>query len=107
VKSLKPLSPRVFAILVLVIVGCIYVALLKPVAWLVDAGYLRPGRGRGLQAIPLYFIPYFVIQLATGLTFDQICDGWQRLSSLLKVVAAVVLACTVAAVVFVYLTFLA
>lgn len=106
-KFLKPLSPRVFAVLALVAVGCVYVALLKPIPWLVDAGYLRPGRGRGLQALPLYFIPYFVIQLATGLSFDQICDGWQRLSGVLKVAAAVGLACIVAAAVFAYLTWLA
>jgi hypothetical protein len=88
-------------------VGCVSAALPKSIAWMRNVGLLLPTRGAGLQALPLYLIPYFVIQLVTGLTFEQMTDGWLRLSTFLKTVAALVLSCIVAAVVFIYLTFLA
>jgi hypothetical protein len=76
-----------------------FIALRFAVPWLFENG-VRLYRPRGLQASPLYFLPYFLVQLATGMSFDQLCSEWRSLSAVRKVMCVIGLAA--GAILFVY-----
>lgn len=102
-KPANPKSPRLFALLALAIVLGAFFAARQPLSWLVELGYLRGKRAQGLQAVPLYLVPYFLLQLATGLTFRQLGDRWKSLSVVPKTLVVLALAGIVFALVAGYL----
>lgn len=94
-------SPRVFAVLALLVAVAAFLALEMPLAWIVENGHLRLKRAQGAQSLPLYAIPYCVIQLITGLTFDELHERWLALGRITKVAGVVAACASVAVVVYV------
>ena len=92
-------SPRLFAVILLLVTVAVFIALKGPLAWTVENGS-RIRRAQGVQSIPLYFIPYYLIQLISGLTFDELCRRWLAFGWGTKVVCFFALTASVVVVVY-------
>jgi hypothetical protein len=102
-KPFSPFPPRVFALIALAAIAGVFLGAREPLSWLVEHGYLRGRRAQGLQAMPLYLIPYFLLQLGTGLTFGQLSDRWKSLPAILKILIVLAFAGIAVAVVAGYM----
>lgn len=94
------LAPRMQAIVGLLIAVILFFALKTPLQWLVEHQRHNLRRAQGLQSLPLYAIPYFVIQLVSGLDFESLHQRWNGFHPLVK--AASVIVSSGVAVVVVY-----